>query len=163
VSTQAKEIEDWYRQYGPMVLRRCRWILKDEQQALDVLHDTFVQLLKEKGRLKAIVPSALLLQIATRLSLNRLRSRRRKPEDANEALLLTISIAAGQEDRSLAAGALRRLLGDEETTGTMAVMHLLDGMTLEEVAAETGYSVSGVRRRLRLLDVKIQQLKQEAA
>jgi RNA polymerase sigma-70 factor (ECF subfamily) len=163
MATKPGELEDWYRQYGPMVLRRCRWILKDEQQALDVLHDTFVQLLKEKGRLQAIVPSALLLQISTRLSLNRLRTRRRKPEDADESLLLSISIAGNQEDRSLASGALRRLLGGEEVTSTMAVLHWLDGMTLEEVAAQTGYSVSGVRRRLRLLDVKIQELKQEAA
>jgi RNA polymerase sigma-70 factor (ECF subfamily) len=33
----------------------------------------------------------------------------------------------------------------------MAVLHFLDGMTLEEVAGECGMSVSGVRRRLRAL------------
>jgi len=33
----------------------------------------------------------------------------------------------------------------------MAVLHYVDGMTLEEVARETGYSVSGVRKRLRAL------------
>jgi RNA polymerase sigma-70 factor (ECF subfamily) len=33
----------------------------------------------------------------------------------------------------------------------MAVMHYVDGMTLAEVARETGYSVSGVRKRLRAL------------
>ena len=33
----------------------------------------------------------------------------------------------------------------------MAVMHHVDGMTLEQVARECGLSVSGVRKRLRRL------------
>ncbi len=33
----------------------------------------------------------------------------------------------------------------------MAVLHYVDGMTLEEVASHVGMSVSGVRKRLRLL------------
>jgi RNA polymerase sigma-70 factor (ECF subfamily) len=33
----------------------------------------------------------------------------------------------------------------------MAVLHWLDGMTLEQVARDCGMSVSGVRRRLRAL------------
>ena len=32
---------------------------------------------------------------------------------------------------------------------TMAVLHYVDGMTLEQVARECGMSVSGVRKRLR--------------
>ena len=40
----------------------------------------------------------------------------------------------------------------------MAVMHLLDGMTLEEVAAEFGLSVSGVRKRLRTLKAHVVEL-----
>ena len=47
---------------------------------------------------------------------------------------------------------LDRLFGREPaSTRTMAVMHYLDGFTLEQVASETGLSVSGVRKRLRLL------------
>jgi RNA polymerase sigma-70 factor (ECF subfamily) len=33
----------------------------------------------------------------------------------------------------------------------MAVLHYVDGMTLEQVARECGLSVSGVRKRLRAL------------
>jgi DNA-directed RNA polymerase specialized sigma24 family protein len=41
---------------------------------------------------------------------------------------------------------LDRLFGREpESTRTMAVLHYVDGFTLEEVARETGLSVSGVR------------------
>ena len=38
-----------------------------------------------------------------------------------------------------------------ESSRTIAVMHLVDGMTLEEVADAVGLSVSGVRKRLRAL------------
>ena len=37
------------------------------------------------------------------------------------------------------------------STRTMAVLHYVDGMTLEQVARECGLSVSGVRKRLRAL------------
>ena len=33
----------------------------------------------------------------------------------------------------------------------MAVLHFVDGLTLEQVAHECGFSVSGVRKRLRAL------------
>jgi RNA polymerase sigma-70 factor (ECF subfamily) len=41
---------------------------------------------------------------------------------------------------------------------TIAVMHLVDGMTLEEVAREAGMSVSGVRKRLRSVRARLEQL-----
>ena len=37
-------------------------------------------------------------------------------------------------------------------------MHLVDGMTLEEVAREARMSVSGVRKRLRTLRGRLQEL-----
>ena len=60
----------------------------------------------------------------------------------------------GQDQESRTAA--RRLVGrlfvrEKESTQTIAVLHLLDGMTLAEVAGEVGLSVSGVRKRLRHL------------
>ena len=40
----------------------------------------------------------------------------------------------------------------------MALLHYVDGMTLEEVAEEVGMSVSGVRKRLRGLRAQLQDL-----
>jgi len=53
-----------------MVLRRCRFLLGEEDQALDTTHDVFVQLLRHRERLSGEHPSSLLYTIATRLSLN---------------------------------------------------------------------------------------------
>jgi RNA polymerase sigma-70 factor (ECF subfamily) len=47
---------------------------------------------------------------------------------------------------------LERLFAEEEeNTRTMAFLHYRDGFTLEETARQTGFSVSGVRKRLRRL------------
>jgi RNA polymerase sigma-70 factor (ECF subfamily) len=40
----------------------------------------------------------------------------------------------------------------------MAVLHHVDGLTLEEVARECGMSVSGVRKRLRALRDALKEL-----
>jgi len=48
--------------------------------------------------------------------------------------------------------------GERESTRTIAVMHYVDGMTLEEVAREAGMSVSGVRKRLRMLCARVKGL-----
>ena len=54
------------------------------------------------------------------------------------------------EDQLGAKRFLNRIFGrEEESWRVMAVLHLVDGMTLEEVARECGLSVSGVRHRLR--------------
>jgi RNA polymerase sigma-70 factor (ECF subfamily) len=54
---------------------------------------------------------------------------------------------------------LDRVLGREPvSTATIAVLHLHDGMTLQEVADAVGLSVSGVRKRLRKLKANLQEL-----
>ena len=73
------EVEAIYRRYGPMVVRRCRRLLRDEDEALDVAQEVFVRVVKHRGRLDHRYPSSLLFRIATNLSLNRLRDRRREP------------------------------------------------------------------------------------
>lgn len=146
-------IEDLYNRYGPMVIRRCRHLLKDEQETLDVAQDVFVRLLQRKGGVEDITyPSSMLYRIATNLCLNRIRDRRLEPLAVEDELLHRI--ADLEDDRPIhdARSALRWLFArHDETSRTMAVMHYVDGMMLAEVARETGYSVSGVRKRLRAL------------
>ncbi len=154
------DVENLYRTHGPMVLRRCRRMLRDDGKALDAMHDVFVEILKRRETLDERAPAALLLCTATNVCLNRLRSERRHPEDRSDALLL--AIAAGSptaaEERSLARRALDRIFASApESTALMAVLHYVDNLTLEEVAAEVGLSVSGVRKRLRTLKARLPQ------
>jgi RNA polymerase sigma factor (sigma-70 family) len=150
--------ETYYAMYAPMVLRRCRRLLGDDQSARDAMHDVFVQVLSHADQLADQAPSSLLFRIATNVCLNRLRTRRRRPEDG-DALLVDIATHSDPAARSAARAALDTLFRNEpQTTALIAVLHLYDGMTLEEVAAEVGMSVSGVRKRLAKLRTKLHSL-----
>lgn len=124
------------------------------------MHDVFVQVLTRSDQLVDQAPSSLLFRIATNVCLNRLRTRRRRPEDGAPALLDEIADRTDPAGRSAARSMLDRLFGQDpdDTTALIAVLHLHDEMTLEEVAAEVGMSVSGVRKRLDKLRTKLRHL-----
>jgi RNA polymerase sigma-70 factor (ECF subfamily) len=153
------DIETLYQKYGPMVVRRCRQLLQDEDQALDVSQDVFVHNQRERGRLDLASPASLLYRIATNLCLNRLRHRRRHPQTSDEKILFGIAGLDCTEERVAARSLLARLFDrHQESTRTIAVLHFLDGMTLEETAREVGMSVSGVRKRLRGLRATLMEI-----
>ena len=119
-------------------------------RALDTTHDVFVQLLRHRERLSGKHPSSLLFTIATRLSLNRLRDSRRDPDLPGDEILQRVARHPDLDAPLLLDRLFRR---HPESTRTMAVLHYVDGMTLEQVGRECGLSVSGVRKRLRALRV----------
>jgi RNA polymerase sigma-70 factor (ECF subfamily) len=141
------------RRYGPMVLRRCRQLLRREEDALDACQDVFVRLVEQRRRLDARYPSSLLYRIATNICLNRIRDRgRRRDVTPDEETLQTIACAEEPGGESDARLLLDWLFGRHPASSrTIAVLHYVDGLTLEQVAVETGLSVSGVRKRLRTL------------
>ena len=140
-----------------MVLRRCRQLLRAEDEALDACQDVFVRLIERRARLDGRYPSSLLYTMATNICLNRIRDRARHPEmpgtlDAQDEKLRTIALAESPGGESEARLLLDWLFDRHPASSrTMAVLHYVDGLTLEQVAAETGLSVSGVRKRLRQL------------
>ena len=152
----AVDVEGYYRKYGAAVLRRCRRLLRDDEKAVDAMHDTFVNLLRADARLVDRAPASLLLRIATRVCLNRLRAERRRPEDRDDEALLAIADAEEPGARSLSRFLLQELMGREaESTRVMAVLHFVDGLTHEEVGREVGLTAEGVRKRLRGLRARV--------
>jgi len=164
----ALDVESNYLRYGPMVLRRCRTLLRDPAKAEDAMQDVFVSLIRSEDRLRDEAPGALLLRVATNICLNKMRSERRRPEDAHDDDDLALRIAQADEpggdaeSRALARSVLGKLFGGNDplaaSTRSLAFMHLCDGMTLEEVARESRLSVSGVRKRLRGLKGRLAEL-----
>ncbi len=146
-----------------MVLRRCIQMLRDEQQAAEVMQDVFVAILRRKDELNDRGASSLLYRTATNLCLNKIRSRRRKPGDSDTHLLQRVASATDEAERGEAWSFLTRLLaGEPPSTAVIATLHLHDGLTLEETAREVGMSVSGVRKRLRKLRASLHELQREA-
>lgn len=125
------------------------------------MQDTFVQILRRQETLDDRGSSSLLYTTATNVCLNRIRTVRRRPQDPATDLLSRIADAGEAIDRSEARSLLVRLFGGEpESTGTIAVLHLHDGLTLEQTAEAVGMSVSGVRKRLRKLKVALADLEE---
>jgi RNA polymerase sigma factor (sigma-70 family) len=145
-------IEALWDRYGGMVLRRCRRLLRDEDEALEASQDVFLQLLRRGDRLRIRYPSSFLYQTATNLCLNRIRDRRASLvalEDASIAEIAQMEEISGVvEVRSV----LNRLFARHQPSSRLiAVLHFVDGLTLNQVATEVGMSVSGVRKRLSAL------------
>jgi len=146
------DLEDLWNRYGSLVLRRCRQLLRDEQEALDVCQDVFVQLLRRRDQLGIRFPSSLIYRIATNLCLNRIRDRRHWPDLVEDEQLARIARLDDPTPAVHARSLLDRLFArHQESTRVIATLHYVDGLTLEEVAEEVGMSVSGVRKRLRAL------------
>ena len=153
------DIEALYTTYGPMVLRRCRALLKDPHQALEATQDVFVELLRRRDTLTLDHPSSALYRIATNRCLNLLRSKRRHPEELDHDLLLSIACAPTSEVRAIANRLLIQLFDAQPSlTQQMAVLHWVDGLTYAEVGAMLNLSGSAVRKRLALMRAEARHL-----
>ncbi len=128
---------------------------------MDAAQETFVKLLRYRDRLTDRAPSSMLYTIATNVCLNMMRSAGRRPRSAGEEALERIASSEDVEAAALDRTMLDGIFAHERaSTRTMAVMHYVDGMTLEEVAGHVGLSVSGVRKRLRQLKERTRSLEE---
>ena len=148
----AVDVEQLYVKYGPMVLRRCRSLLKDEHAAADAMQDVFVKILNRREKLRDEGLSSFLYVTATNTCLNIMRSSKNKAVAVDDQWLAAMADDDDHEQRTMDRLFLENLFRDQKaSTETMALLHYRDGFTLEETAAATGLSVSGVRKRLRKL------------
>jgi RNA polymerase sigma-70 factor, ECF subfamily len=125
------------------------------------MQETFVRVLRHAGRLDDRAPSSLLYLIATNVCLNMMRSDRRHPLQTGDEILQSIASAEDVEEKAVSRHFLDGVFAREKpSTRTIAVMHYVDRMTLEEVAAHSGLSVSGVRKRLASLKTRARALEE---
>src|SRR5262245_27466451 len=118
------DVEGLYMRYGPMVLRRCRRLLRDENAAQDALQDVFLKLMGVSS-LTAQYPSSLLYTMATNVCLDRLRSARARYEGG---MGQEIAMSENIEERAWARRMLDRIFRRQDHTRTIAVLHLVDGL-----------------------------------
>jgi len=145
--------EQLYVRYAPMVLRRCNKLLADETAAADITQEVFIKVWEKRNSLNTEFPSSLLWRMATNLCLNYIRDRKRRGYTVNASeTLMQIACTENVENEFGNRDLLNRLFKRHpENSRTIAVLHYIDGMTLEEVATEVKMSVGGVRKRLRSL------------
>ena len=147
------DFEEIYRKFAPMVLRRCRAILKDEDKALDAMQDVFLRIMETKCKIKDLC-SSLFYVTATRVCLNKIRSEKLRSGPDFEVISEVIADDCSEIERDkIEAGMILETIfaGRDSKDSLIATLHYVDGLTLEETAEQIGMSVSGVRKRLREL------------
>ena len=145
----AIDVAAWYEKYGPMVIRRCRKILGNGDEAVDAVQEVFLNLVRWEAKLRDRFPSSLLYTMATNVCLNRLRRRKRETlfhVSGEEETLLRIDEGYDQIEAELLMDVI--LKDESETNRAICFMYHVDGMTLKEIGEVVGLSFSGVRKRL---------------
>ncbi len=136
--------ETLYRRYRDWVHRLAWRYTGNEQDALDVLQETFIYLLQKLPNLHLTASmTTFLYPVVKHLSLN-LR-RRRHPETDEEILLAIPAPAAQSEPRAELAAALAAL---SEEQREVVLMRFLDDMSLDEIAAALDVPTGTIKSRL---------------
>lgn len=159
----ATEIADVYGRYGYIVLRVCREIMRNEQDAQDAMQDTFLKFWKyaEQLRDKTKILSSL-KRTAVSCSIDALRSRKRQGKydgswhELREALSdeNTENRFSRRLQRELISLLFESVRADKDSL-QMVYLYYFDEMTLEEVATTTGFS-------RRAVGMKMERFRQQA-
>jgi RNA polymerase sigma-70 factor (ECF subfamily) len=141
-------IEDLYRRYGAMVLRRARRILGEEEAARDAMQEVFVKVMRERESFRGEAsPVTWLYQVTTNLCLNKIRdaARRRALLAENVTHGEAATPEAAPEDRTAVAAMLASL---PEELREIAVYYYVDEMNQDEIADVMKVSRRTVGNRL---------------
>jgi RNA polymerase sigma-70 factor (ECF subfamily) len=153
------DVATLYRQYGDLVFGRCRSLLGNEADAQEATQDVFLKLHRYKDSFRGdAAPTTYLFKITTTTCLNRIRTRKRHPEDPveepPEPPQPTDTLLDRLEIRQLVQDLLA---GEDERTWQCVVYHYVDGMTHAEVGDLLGISGAAVRKRVATFKKKVQR------
>ena len=145
-----EDFDTLYNQYGPMVLRRCRFLLKDEDKALDAMQDVFVRLIERKEKISNIC-SSFLYTMATNVCLNKIGADKLRSGAEFDVIAEIVEdhVSSLQEEKIDSSILLDCIFSKRDSKDRqIAVLYYVDEYTLEETAEKMNMSVSGVRKRL---------------
>ena len=139
--------ESLVRRYGPMVLRVCRRILRNEQDAEDAFQATFLVLVRRAASLqKPELLANWLHGVAYRTALEvRRAAARRRVVEAHATLQCQTVTEAGSELWSVMEQELARL---REQDRVVVILCDLEGKTRKEAAHQLGWAEGTVASRL---------------
>jgi len=136
-----------HRQYGALLVRRCRLLLRDPSLADDAFQELFAMLLGRGDPLReADSPYRWLCRAAERVSLDLLR-RRKRVRDALPLAEVDVAGPAPGVDAEARRAVLESLERLEPEQQSLAIMLFVDGLTQLEAASELGVSRVTVNKR----------------
>ena len=148
-----------YRSYGPALVRKAQRILGNREDAIDIVHSLFADLIARTPTDEAALDLPYLYRAVTNRSLNQLRNH------ATHARLLAetpvVPMARVRCDDAVIGGNLLARLAQLLDEGQMEVLvaRFVDDMTQDEVAAHLGVSRKTVGNRLRAIRIKVAELR----
>jgi RNA polymerase sigma-70 factor (ECF subfamily) len=146
----ADSVEALYRRYAPMIARRCRGLLGDEQLSLDATHDVFLRVCASRSSFRGEAElSTWIYRVTTNHCLNQLRNRRRRGR------LLAVFGAPPEPEPAMEGALARRqlleallsVLGPDDVQ--LLVHEYIDELSQSEIAELLGVTERTVRNRLR--------------
>jgi RNA polymerase sigma-70 factor, ECF subfamily len=141
------EVAHIYRQYQPLLSRRCRALMPDRASADDVLQEAFVKILRHgAGYRTADRKLPWLYRVVENCCFD---ARKRRYEPLATPYDLQRPDPCPQVDMPLRIAACRALdrLGPEARR--LAVLALVDGLSQEQIGAEVGVSRQTVHKKMR--------------
>lgn len=154
MGSASMDIAALYRRYGAMVTNRCRMLLGNDADAQEACQEVFLKMYRYKESFRGDAkPTTYLYKVTTTTCLNRLRSRRRRPEDPVDEIPQPVPDGGFHNVSPMKAIEIRqlvdRLLADQdERTQQCVLYHYVDGMTHNEVGEMLGISGAAVRKRI---------------
>lgn len=153
----AASIEVAYARYFPLIRDKCRRMLGDHALAQDVAQDTFLRLWREAAPLDEAQRLAWIYKTATRLAIDKLRERARRPSEAHAE---PVAAASGADELLAARAWLQRVVRQfPERELSVLIMTRIDRMTQPEIAQALGLSERTVRRSLETAERRAAKLR----
>jgi RNA polymerase sigma-70 factor, ECF subfamily len=157
--------EDCYRKVFPLVLAKCRRMLRGDADAMDLAQEVFVRLWQHRALVQD--PQALtawVYQASTRLVIDRARQRKLGQESLNHLQsTLEGTTPDDAEARFSSRRQLRSVLAEcPENELEAAILSRFDRLTQPEIAEVVGASERTVRRLLGRFDERVKALREIA-
>jgi RNA polymerase sigma-70 factor, ECF subfamily len=156
--------EDCYRRVFPLVLAKCRRMLRGHADATDVAQEVFLRLWKHRELiLDQQALTAWLYQTSTRLVID--RARRRTLGRESLLHLQTVALGEGDDDseqRFVSRQDLRKVENFPAKELEAAILNRFDRLTHPEIAEVMGVGERTVRRLLNRFDERVSTLRESA-
>ena len=144
--------EQWFRQYGEPIYRRCRRLLRDDAAAWDMTQEVFVRAHKSANSFRGDTSVlSWLLTIADRRCFTAMRKRRSDQEKIENLAMegVEYKTSEGMEQMLVECDLVSKLLGRfDEDVQQIVVLRFFDELEQEEIASRLGISRKTVHRKL---------------
>ncbi len=150
-----------YRAFGPALVRKAERILRNREDAADVVHALFVDLIPRWSR---DVDLPYLYRAVTNRCLNAMRDQATRARLLAKESIAAAPIARVRLDDEIVGLGLIAALADKLDDGHLEVLvaRFVDDMTQEEIAAHLGLSRKTIGKRLDRIREAAQALREVA-